>query len=123
MPNPSMTAFDAPERDICIVKRARTNTPLQALILMHDPTYVEASRALADKALRSANKNVDEAIRKAFRKVLVRKSSQEELLILKELYDKKLKLLKSKPELIEKGRFDEVARLTAETMKLVLGQS
>ena len=61
LPNPSMTAFDAPERDICVVKRAQTNTPLQALTLMHDPTYQEAARVLAVDVLKDYS-NIDDAI-------------------------------------------------------------
>lgn len=52
-PPPSMATFDAPSRDICIVSRQETNTPLQALVLLNDPQFVEASRVLAEKVIRS----------------------------------------------------------------------
>jgi hypothetical protein len=53
-PHPSLVAFDATSRESCTVRRVRTNTPLAALVALNDPTYVEASRALAVRALRSA---------------------------------------------------------------------
>lgn len=64
VPPPSMQIFDAPSREVCVVRRLRTNTPLQALVLMNDPTYVEAARAFAERILREGG--TDDAARVAF---------------------------------------------------------
>ena len=53
-PPPSMALFDAPDRETCVVRRARTNTPLQALVVMNDPTFIEAAKALAVRSLGDA---------------------------------------------------------------------
>jgi hypothetical protein len=52
-PPPGMVSFDAPDRETCTIRRGRTNTPLQALVLLNDPTYLEAARQLAGQALRA----------------------------------------------------------------------
>jgi hypothetical protein len=85
-----------------VVKRSRTNTPLQALNLLHAPIYTEASRALAeDIILICAAKSLTEKIRYAFRRVVVRSPGDDELFLLLKLYQSELLLLESKPELIE----------------------
>lgn len=65
-PPPELTIFDAPDRQKCTARRGRTNTPLQALVLMNDPTYVEASRALAARVLAAETSDASR-IRLAFR--------------------------------------------------------
>lgn len=80
-PPPSLLTFDAPDRETCTVRRSRTNTPLQALVLMNDPTYVEASRKLAERMMRHA-KEPTERLRFAFRLATARAPSEREQTIL-----------------------------------------
>ena len=77
-PYPSMVAFDAPNREVCTVRRDRTNTPLQALVTMNDPVYIEAAQALARKMVTSG-KSVAEQISKGFEICLSRKPDAGEL--------------------------------------------
>jgi hypothetical protein len=83
VPHPAMATFDAPSREICQVKRPRTNTPLQALELLNDVTYVEAARQLAQLALEHGGASADERITFAFRRALARSPSPRELDVLR----------------------------------------
>jgi hypothetical protein len=85
-PHPSLTAFDAPSREECTVERPRSNTPLQALVLLNDPTYVEAARALAERVVREGGAEPEQRIQFAARKVLCRPADPAELKVLVDLY-------------------------------------
>ena len=87
VPPPAMAAFDAPAREICAVRRPRTNTPLQALVLMNDPTYVEAARVLAERVFREAGVAPAERLTLAFRLVMARPPASEELALLMQSLD------------------------------------
>jgi hypothetical protein len=78
VPNPAMAAFDAPSREVCQVRRPRTNTPLQALELLNDVTYVEAARGLAQLMLKEGGGTPEERIAYAFRRALARGPSEAE---------------------------------------------
>ena len=95
VPPPSMILFDASNRDQCEVKRLKTNTPLQALIMMNDPTVLEASRVLAQKLV-AEQSSTEEKIKKAFRLIVCRHASDKELSILKKYYDEELQLFRQK---------------------------
>ena len=95
VPPPSMVIFDASNRDQCEVKRLKTNTPLQALIMMNDPTVLEANRVLAQR-LMEEKKDEDYNLTKAFRLIICRKPTDKEINILKSYYDEELQLFKQK---------------------------
>ncbi len=82
VPHPAMATFDAPSREICQVKRARTNTPLQALELLNDITYVEAANELARLMLAEGGRSPDERVRLGFRRATSRGPNPAELRIL-----------------------------------------
>ncbi|GAA4453084.1 hypothetical protein GCM10023189_17600 [Nibrella saemangeumensis] len=90
VPPPAMMIFDASNRDLCEVKRLKTNTPLQALIMMNDPTVLEASRVLAARLLQESSATSDK-IGKAFRQIVCRTPKEKELAILTDYYEKELK--------------------------------
>ncbi|WP_083925209.1 DUF1553 domain-containing protein [Flexithrix dorotheae] len=96
-PPPSMMAFDGSDRNVCIVRRQNTNTPLQALVLLNDPQYVEASRVLAEKLLKDDQGEIDTKIETGFRLLTGRNPNQDELLLFKNLYEDELKNYKENP--------------------------
>ncbi len=89
VPPPSMLMFDASNRDQCEVKRTRTNTPLQALVMLNDPHVSEASRVSAERLLQEEI-SVDEKIQKAFRSIICRRASSDELAILSDYFKEEL---------------------------------
>ncbi len=89
LPPPSMILFDASNRDQCEVKRARTNTPLQAFIMMNDPTVLEASRVFAQRMLAEQGA-IPDNIQRAFQSILCRKPSDKEMQILQAYYQDQL---------------------------------
>ena len=90
VPYPTLNTFDAPDREKCTVRRSVTNTPLQALVLMNDPTYVEAARAFAQRDLNEAKASEDDRIKYAFRLATDREPSAKELELLQNLYKKEI---------------------------------
>ncbi len=81
-PPVNLTTFDAPNRETCTVARGRTNTPLQALVLLNDPTFVEAARVLAARVLSHKERSRAEQVQQLVRIVLSREATAEELTIL-----------------------------------------
>jgi mono/diheme cytochrome c family protein len=86
---PSMTMFDSPTREICTVKRSRTNTPLQALSLLNEVTFVEAARVLAQRMIATAA-TPEERIAWAFKRVTCRQPSSDEVQVLADGLAKRL---------------------------------
>ncbi len=89
--HPSLLAFDASTREECVAQRARSNTPQQALVLLNDPTYVEAARVFAEKILRGGGKTPGDRIQYAFHQALCRPASAAEVKFLAAVFDKHLK--------------------------------
>jgi hypothetical protein len=85
--HPSLLAFDAPTREECTVERPRSSTPLQALVLLNDPTYVEAARVLAERMIREGGTSPGERIDWLFRQVLSRDAHPAEVETLTRLRD------------------------------------
>ncbi len=97
-PYPSMVTFDSASREVCALRRTRTNTPLQALVTLNDPVYVEAAQALARRLVREGGATAADKVRYAFRLCLARGPSDEEAARLATLYDKSRERFSKKPE-------------------------
>lgn len=99
--HPSLLAFDAPSREECTVERPRSNTPLQALVLLNDPTYVEAARGFAQRIVQEGGGTEQERLAFSFAIALNRKPSDEESEVLLGLYHKHLEQYKADAEAAE----------------------
>jgi Protein of unknown function (DUF1553) len=88
VPHPAMMLFDVPFREVCSLRRTRSNTPLQALNLMNDPTYLEAARFLAQRMMRDGGDTVDERLTHGFRLLLARVPKPAELAVLRASFER-----------------------------------
>jgi hypothetical protein len=96
--HPSPQAFDAPTREECAPERNRSNIPQQALVLLNDPTYVEASRALAVRVLKEGGADSAARLTWAWRQVLSRVPRADELQTIQALLDKQLAQYRADPD-------------------------
>lgn len=103
VPPPSLILFDASNRDQCEVKRLQTSTPLQALMLLNDPTVLEASRVLAQRLVKQPTTD-DEKIKRAFQRIICRTPMEKEMRILKNYYTDQLQQFNT-------GKLDATATL------------
>ena len=114
-PPPVMTIFDVPSRDVCNISRESTNTPLQALVLLNDPQFVEAARLLGVRMLKEGGTVLESQITYGFRLVSGRKPSAEEIKILTSVYTKSLQEYSQNPgqaeELLAVGSYPRDANL------------
>ncbi|MCA9211761.1 MAG: PSD1 domain-containing protein [Planctomycetales bacterium] len=86
-PYPSMVTLDATSREVCTIRRVRTNTPLAALVTLNDPVYVEAAQALARRMMLDIESGIEDRVRYGFLRVLSRPPSQQEMTRLIALYE------------------------------------
>jgi hypothetical protein len=92
-----MTLFDMPSREICVVRRSRTNTPLQALALMNEVTYVEASRKFAERMMEQGSDPASQ-LKWGFHRATSREPDVDELEILVDGYERRLTRYRERPE-------------------------
>jgi hypothetical protein len=116
-PLPNMLAFDATSREVCTVSRGRTNTPLQALVLLNDVQFVEAARALAAEVSQESIQ-IEPRIRAAFLRLTGRQPDSDESALLKQLYDEQLRFFANTQEqdstkFLELGELAQDKRLPA----------
>jgi hypothetical protein len=85
-PPPNMLTFDTPSREVCVVRRQATSTPLQPLVLLNDPQFVEAARGLGERMLREGGPTRESRVVFAFREAATRKPTDREISLLEKLY-------------------------------------
>jgi len=98
VPHPGMLLFDAPFRETCALRRSRSNTPLQALNLLNDPTYVEAARFLAQRMIQEGGASIESRLTHGFRLLLARKPSPQELQVLTAAVERSIQDFTKDPE-------------------------
>jgi hypothetical protein len=97
-----MSTFDAPSRETCSVRRERTNTPLQALLLMNDPQYVECARGLAERTIREGGNSIADRAKFMFEVCTGRSPVADETAVIVETYHQHLATYHTDPVAAEK---------------------
>ena len=90
VPPPSMATLDAPAREYCVVRRSRTNTPLQAFVMLHDPQFVEAARQLAAQMMFKGGETIESRIEHGYTLCTARAPSADEMKVLRKTFDERL---------------------------------
>ncbi|CAZ95190.1 PSD1 and planctomycete cytochrome C domain-containing protein [Zobellia galactanivorans] len=123
LPPPNMTIFDAPTRDYSEVRRQKTNTPLQALVMQNDTQVLEAARVLAQRCIEATPDDPD-IVATLFKRILVRSPREEELLTLNGYYHSALEQYKNDSESAEKliavGEYEQLPVDPGKTAALML---
>lgn len=101
VPPPTMLIFDASNRDQCEVKRSRTNTPLQALVMLNDPVVQESARVLAEK-LSLEKTSTEDKITKAFRQIVCRQPQSKELSVIQKYFEEEKMAFAKDPKKVTK---------------------
>ncbi|MEM9364575.1 MAG: DUF1553 domain-containing protein [Planctomycetota bacterium] len=97
-PPPNMEALNAPSREVCVVRRERTNTPLQALVTLNDPQFVEAARHLATEAIEQTGNDSEATLQVIASRVLCRELTTAEAAILIDSWDEFLDYYQENPQ-------------------------
>jgi hypothetical protein len=100
-PYPSMLTFDGATREVCTARRVRTNTPLQALVMLNDSAYVEAARIFAQNIEKAGISEPESQIRTAYQRAIGHPITPEKLATLKKLYDRALTVFQKDPEAVK----------------------
>lgn len=124
VPPPTMLIFDASNRDQCEVQRGRTNTPLQALVMMNDPHVLESSRVLASQFSHEKG-SIDEKLTRAFRRIVCRAPKEKERAMLKKYYEAEQTSCTQNPKKVQKlmkiGEYkQDKAAVTGSTAAMML---
>lgn len=101
-PAPSMTIFDTPSREKCVVVRDRTNTPLQALVTLNDVQFLEASRVLAERLMKEGGEDFGSRVALAFKLAVAREPAAAEVATCRRVFDHQLASFRSDPAAAEK---------------------
>ncbi len=118
-PYPSLTTFDAPSREFCQSRRIRTNTPLQALVTMNDPVYLESAQRLAEY-MQHKGKTPEQQLQEGYRKLTYQPIKPKSLSVMLNVYNKALREYRQKPNEIDSLLTYDVRRKSPELAALTV---